>query len=92
MSKIKGLFHRKFLRESGEIFRKILGKHEIITAQQDIITREIRNLFRECHRKIERIFQISGRGQASEVYKASTVGQASEVYKASKVRHAGKLR
>ena len=27
------------------------GKHEIITVQQDIKTREMRNLFRECHRK-----------------------------------------
>ena len=36
------------------------GKHEIITVQKDIKTPEIRNLFRECHRKNERIFQISG--------------------------------
>ena len=28
------------------------GKHEIITAQQDIKSQEIRNLFRKCHRKI----------------------------------------
>ena len=62
-AKIKGLFHRKFLCESGEIFWKMAGKlDEIITAQQDIKTREIGNLFRECHRKIGRIFQISGRG------------------------------
>ena len=60
MSKIKGLFHRKFLRESGEIFGKMSGKHAIITFQQDIKTWEIRNLFRECHRKIEGILQISG--------------------------------
>ena len=39
------------------------GKHEIITVQQDIKTQEIRNLFRDCHRKIGRIFQVSGKGQ-----------------------------
>ena len=27
VSKIKGLFHRKFLRESGEIYGKMSGKH-----------------------------------------------------------------
>ena len=44
-------------------FEKIPGKHEIITVQQDIKTREIRNLFHQCYRKIERILQISGREQ-----------------------------
>ena len=34
-SKIKDLFHRKFLRESGEIFGKMSGKDGIITVQQN---------------------------------------------------------
>ena len=62
MPKIKGLFHRKFLRESGEIFGKISGKHEKTTVQEDIKTQEIRNLFRECHRKLGRIFQFLEEG------------------------------
>ena len=49
MSKIKGLFHKKFLRKSGEILGKISGKQEIITVQHNIKTRENRNIFRECH-------------------------------------------
>ena len=35
--------------ESGEIFGKTSGKNEIITVQQDIKTRKIQNLCRECH-------------------------------------------
>ena len=34
----KSEIHRKFLRESGDIFGKMLEKHEIITVQQDIKT------------------------------------------------------
>ena len=62
MSKIKDLFHRKFLREAGEIFGKMSGKQQTIMVQQDIKTREIRNLFRECHQTIGRIFQFPKEG------------------------------
>ena len=50
------------------IFGKMSGKHEIDAVQQDIKTREIRNLFRECHREIGRIFQISGSKMPGEAH------------------------
>ena len=40
--KIEGLFHKKFLRESGEIFGKMSMKHEIIMVQQDIINTSVK--------------------------------------------------
>ena len=38
------------------------GKHEIIPVQQNIKTREIQNLFRECHQKLGRYSKFPEEG------------------------------